>query len=264
MSLEEATLGSAVACVGVCDSGSSGMVSRDIGRAALDVLLLVSPLGDLVVAAAVGRDVLDVGVRLLVGLDAFVRDEDRVEGRFAGAAAVVPPSVVRLVLSELGSGRAVLELVPPRVVVLDEGRLFSSPVAVVDSSPLPAGLRAEDVVGGRVGGLLIVLPEVRDDMVLWRAVEGDAGVRDVVLVREEVAEGFLASSAFAGAFAPGVVLLSMFAVSQLFTPQLLVSRRQWAVISWTNSTIFCVIICVSNDAYFTCSNGVDGGYVGVC
>lgn len=233
---DEVTLGStaSVAVVGI--SGSSGIVSLDNGRLAL---LLESLFGDFALVAPVAREVGVVEARLLVGLAVFVREE-RVEGRLAGAVEDAPPTVVRLVLSELGSVRAVLELVvvPPRVVVLDEGRLFSSAAAAVASSLLPAGLRVEEVVDGRVGGLLIVLPEVREDRVLARAVEveveGEAGLREAVLVREEVVDGFFVSSAFAGAFAPGVVFLSILAALQLFTLQLRPSRLNLDVWSCGN------------------------------
>lgn len=194
---------------------------------ALAALLLVSLFGgDLVLAAVVVRGVDEVGVLLLVGLAVFVRDDESVDGRLGGAEEAAPPNVVRLVLSKLGSVLAVLELVPPRVVVRDEGRLFSSPPAIDAPSPvLPIGLRAEDAAVGRVGGLLMVLPAVRDDNVLGREVEGEVGFREVVVGREEAADGFLVSSAFAGGFAPGAVRLSMLVVLQLFTLQIVPSRR---------------------------------------
>lgn len=240
--VDEATLGSGISFGGFSTSGSSGMVSRERGRAELAVVLLVSLFGDWVTAAGVVRVVEEVGLRLLVGLAVLVRGVERVEGRLGGTEVDAPPNVVRLVLSELGSGRAVLEPVPPRVVVRDKGRLFSSPAAAVDgaSSVLVAGLRWEDVAGGRVGGLLMVLPEVlpevREERVVGRtaegdaverAVEDDAGVRVVVLKRDDAVEGFFASSAFAGAFAPGVLLcLSMLLLCPLlFTPRLLPTRR---------------------------------------
>lgn len=210
MSVEEAPLGSAASCAdGRASVGSSGMVSREMGRATLAVLLLLSLFGDLADAAVVGREAVEVGVRLLVGLAVLVREE-RVDGRLGGADVVAPPSVVRLVLSALGSVRVVFGLAPPRVgVVRDDGRLFSSPAADVPSSLLPAGLRSEEDAVGRVGGLLMVLPAVREERVLGRVVEGEVGVRAVVPMREDAAVGFLASSALAGGFAPGAVRRSI-------------------------------------------------------
>ena len=216
-------LGSTASCGGSSVSGSSGIVSRDNGRAALAVLLLVSLLGDFVADVPVVRGVEEVGVRRLVGLAVLVRDEESVEGRLGGAEVVAPPKVVRLVLSALGSVRAVLELVPPRVVERDEGRLFSSPAAV-DVASL-AGLRVEEVAEGRVGGLLMVLPDARDESVLGRAVEGEVGVRVVVLSREEVVDGFFVSSAFAGGFAPVAVRLSILPLHS--STALVASRSGW-------------------------------------
>lgn len=167
----------------------------------------MSVLGDLAVVVDV-REV-DAGVRLLVGLATLERDDESVEGRLGGAEVAEPPNVVRLVLSELGSGRVALELVPLRVVVLDDGRLFSSPNADAPSLLLVAVWREEEVAVGRAGALLMVLPAVREERVLGRAVVGEPGARAVVLSREDVADGFLASSAFNGGFAPAVVRLSM-------------------------------------------------------
>lgn len=211
-------------------SGSSGMVSLEKGLAALVVLLLESLLGDFALAAGVVREVVVVGVLLLlVGLPALGRDEEGPDDRFGGADDAVLPRIVRLVLSAVGSVRAVLELVPPRVVVRDDGRLFSSPAADGTSSLLLAGFRVAGVAEGRVGGLLMVLPEVREERVPARAVEvlaGDVGVREVVPSREDVVDGFLVSSLFAGVFAPGVVRRSMMGKQLLFTLQLLPTRRR--------------------------------------
>lgn len=98
------------------------------------------------------------------------------------------------------------------VDVRDEGRLFSSAtMADVPSSGLLDGLRVEEVAPARVGGLLVVLPEARDESVLAWAVDGDVVVREVAGGREEEEDvaGFFGSLAFAGAFALVAVRLSM-------------------------------------------------------
>lgn len=175
-------------------SGSSGMVSWDSGRAVLDAILAASAVGDLI-----SRDVLglvDVAeVRDFDGLVGVVRD-DVVDGRFGGADATEPPNVVRRVLSVVVSGFAVREVLVPIVDVRADGLLFSTPSFATASALLlvPAGFRTDDVTG-RVGGLLIVLPDVRDAIVLVRVGVDVVGV----LVLELgfvvlVAGGFLDSS----------------------------------------------------------------------
>ena len=212
-------LGSLGASVFVSSSGSSGMTSRETGLAALVVLLEESLLaGDLGTAVVLGRDEA-VGVRLLVGLPAVVREA--VAGRLAGADVVAPPMVVRLDLSAMGSGLGVRDVADgPTADEREEGRRFSSAVALSASLLFLAGvLRVADVDGaGRVGGLLMVLPDARDDKV-GRVREGEGVLREdvVVLMREEVVVLFFASSLFVGGFAPPIVgfLLSISAVATL-------------------------------------------------
>ena len=161
-------------------------------------------MGDFKLEDVVGLDVWVVDVRVLDGLIGVIREDVVVVGRFGGADAAVP-NVVRRALSALGSVLAVREVAVPIVDVL-VGGLFSSP-----SSPLfPAGFLAEDVTG-LVGGLLIVLPAVREDSALGRDVVGDATFREAVPSRDELAVGFLGSSVagFPGGFAPVVVRLSI-------------------------------------------------------
>jgi hypothetical protein len=153
-------------------------------------------------------DVEVVEVRAFGGLIGVIR-EDVVVGRLGGADAAAP-RVVRLVLSVLGSGLDVREVAVPTVGVL-AGRLFSSPSVVVPSSPpFPAVFLIAEVTG-LVGGLLIVVPAVREDNALVREVVGDAVFLEVVPSLDEVVVVFFESSVggFAGGFAPGVVLLSI-------------------------------------------------------
>ena len=132
--------------------------------------------------------------------------EDVVEdGRFGGTEAAAP-SVVLLVLSVLGSAFGVRDVFVPMVDVRG-GRLFSSPSSLL----FPAGFR-DDEGTGRVGGLLIVLPVVREDNAAVLLPVGDAGVLVPVLNLDEAVVGFFESSSagFAGGFPPGVVRRSMF------------------------------------------------------
>lgn len=112
------------------------MVSREKGRTALAVLLLVdSVAGDFVLACDVDAAV----VRVFSGLVGLALEVTG--GRLGGAEVVAPPKVVRLVVAGV-------------VVVRDDGRFSFS------SSLLAASRRADEAVG-RVGGLLIVFPVAR-------------------------------------------------------------------------------------------------------
>jgi len=133
------------------------------------------------------------GVRDMVGLAVPGRVE--VNCRLGAAEAVVPPVAVLLALSALASGRVVREAGGPTAAVLG-GRLFSSPPrAVLDapSSTLAPGFLFGPGTG-RVGGLLIVLPLVRDVSVFGLLVVVAAGVREVVLFLVGAVPGFLGSS----------------------------------------------------------------------
>lgn len=190
-------------------SSSSGIVSLDKGLVALPELLVDADVGDLILDEVVGLEVEVVDVRVFEGLIGVMRDDVvAVVGRLGGADAALP-KVVRRVLSVLGSVLDARELAVPKVDVL-AGRLFSSPSAVAPSSLLlPAGFLTDEVVG-LVGGLEMVLPDVREDSVLVRPVVGVVAVLEEVLSLEDAVVGFLESSVvgFAGAFAP-VVLLSI-------------------------------------------------------
>ena len=184
-------------------SGSSGIVSLDNGRAALPELTVEVGVVDLMLWDVVGLDAEDVEVegRAFGGLIGVIR-EDAVVGLLGGAEAA-PPNVVRLLLSVLGSGLGVRELVVPTVGVLT-GRLFSSPCAGTPSSlPLPAGFLTDEVTG-RVGGLLMVLPAVREDTALVREDVGDATVLEAVSLEDVVVLGFFGSSV--GAFRRSILL----------------------------------------------------------
>ena len=204
---EDTTLGAG--CSSGLLSGSSGMVSFDNGLALLPELLVDSLVGDLMLREPVVLGAVAVGVRVFGGLIGVMREEVVDDGRL-GAAEAAPPNVVRLVLSVLGSGFGVRETPAPTVDLL-EGRLFSSPSpAATFSLLLPTGLRTDEV-GGRVGGLLIVLPGARDDNALVLLIVGDAGVLLVVAGLEEAVVRFFESSVegLAGGFAPVGVRLSM-------------------------------------------------------
>lgn len=190
-------------------SGSSGMVSRESGRVTLPELLVDAEVGDFKLVDVAGLEIEVVVVRAFDGLMGVMREDVVVVGFFGGADAV-PPKVVRLDVSALGCVLAVRKLVAPTVKVL-AGRLFSLPSAIVPSSlPLPAAFLTEEVTG-LVGGLLMVLPAVRDDSALVREVVGDEGVLAAVLSLEEAVVAFFGSSVggFAGGLAPVPVLLSI-------------------------------------------------------
>lgn len=171
-------------------SGSSGIVSLDTGRAALPELTVEAEVGDLMLWEVVGLDIEDADVRAFDGLIGVMREEV-VVGLLGGADAAAP-NVERLVLSVLGSTLGAREVVVPTVGIL-AGRLFSSPSAVAPSSPpLPAGFLTDEVTG-RVGGLLMVLPAVREDSAFVRDVVGDAAVL-AAASREEAVMGFFGSS----------------------------------------------------------------------
>lgn len=157
-------------------SGSSGIASLDSGRAVLMEGLAGSRVGDFTsfTLGGFGFELVNIGcLRGLVGVVA-VREAAE-EGRLGGTEVVEAADAA-------------------------------------SSLPLAAGLRAEDVTG-RVGGLLIVLPFVRDANALVRVDVGDAsGLVFVVSLVEEAAVGFLASSVLAGGFAPAAVLLSIIRV----------------------------------------------------
>lgn len=155
-----------------------------------------SVVGDLMSRVVLGLED-DVDVRDFDGLIGVVRDV--VDGRLGGAAATDPPNVVRRVLSAVLSGLDVREVLPPTVDVRDDGLLFSTPsFAIVSVLLVPAGLRTDEVTG-RVGGLLMVLPDVRDASVLGRV--GVDGVGVLVLETGFVVVvdgGFLDSSVESG------------------------------------------------------------------
>lgn len=169
-------------------------VDDDSLRGALPELAMDSLDCDLRPCEDVGLPAADVsGVRDLVGLAVPGRVE--VNGRLGAAEAVVPPGAVLLVLSALASGRVVREAGGPTAAVLD-GRSFSSPPrAVLDapSSALAPGFLFE-LGTGRVGGLLIVLPLVRDVSVFGLLGVVAAGVREVVVFLAGAVPGFLGSS----------------------------------------------------------------------
>ena len=139
----------------------------------------------------------------LVGLAGVVRED----GRLGGAAAVAPPTVVRLEVSSAESGFVVrAEL--GNIGDDREGFLFSSPSP---AKVLTAGFRVVDEAVGLVGGLLMVLPPVLDDKALVLPVVGDATFRGAVLSLEEVVPGVgspLGTGLMCG-FAPVVVRLSI-------------------------------------------------------
>ena len=171
-------------------SGSSGIVSLDTGRAALPELTVEAEVVDLMLWEVVGLDTEDADVRAFGGLIGVMREEV-VVGLLGGADAAAP-NVERLVLSVLGSTLGAREVVVPTVGVL-AGRLFSSPSVVAPSSPpLPTGFLTEEVTG-RVGGLLMVLPAVREDNAPVRDAVGDATVLEAAS-RDEAVVGFFASS----------------------------------------------------------------------
>jgi hypothetical protein len=130
-----------------------------------------------------------VGVLVFGGLIGVMREEVVAVGRLGGAEDVAP-KVVRRPFSVAVSERVERVLLDaPKAVVREEGRLFSSPSVVV-----VVGLRVEDVVG-RVGGLEMVLPDVREVNVLVRVgVEADVSVLLPALRRDVVETGFFASS----------------------------------------------------------------------
>lgn len=199
------------------ESGSSGMVSLDSGRAVpaaeRDVALsgeVALSVGAVVVAARdEGRveaveDVAGRGRVDVVGLAVAPVRDDSVEGRLGAAEAVVlPPKVVRrvvvAVLSVADSGFVVLELreLVVGVLALDR-RLFSS-LDAPSSVDFVVVLRAREDTG-RVGGFVMVVPLARDDKALVRLAEGDVVDLDDGALSRSVTEGlFLASS-------PGVAL----------------------------------------------------------
>lgn len=169
--------------------------------------------GDLAwLAAELGRP-LAFEARVAVELGVEVRVDTG--GRLGATEPALPPEVVRRVLSWAPeaalSGRAVLELavaVAGAGAEFRGGRLFSPPAPslLVPAPALVAGFRAEAVTG-RVGGLLMVLPEVRWEMALGRLDVDDAGVL-VVLGRE--AGFFVDDSSLPAAFGVGVVVAGGF------------------------------------------------------
>ena len=203
--------------IGVAALGSSGIVSLESGLAELAGLLVDSLAGDLTPREVGVLDLEPETIGVFRGLVGVARED--VVGGLLGGKEAVPPKVARLVLSVLGSGLDVRDALVPMVVVLG-GRLYSSPSAeateAASSMPLPAGLRADEVTG-RAGGLLTVLPDVRDANALGLLVAGDTGVLVFVVSLEAAVVGFFASSVDPGlarGFAPVVFRLS---ISTLYT-----------------------------------------------
>jgi len=166
-------------------------MSRRTGLAALPELLVDSLVGDLTSLAFDGLEVL-----VLIALSEPVRAD--IEGRFGGTEVPPLPNVVRLALSAPTSGLVVRGASVPVVGTL-EGRLFSSPACdATVSTLLPAAFRA-DAVTGRVGGLLMVLPVVREAKVLGLLLAIDAvGVWTLLLSLDEVEGAFLVLSVEGG------------------------------------------------------------------
>lgn len=241
----------------------------DRGLAApLELLDDAGDVGTPLAAAPAGRAVAVVGL-VLVGLAVLVRE--LIDGRFGGTDAALAPIVVRLVFSWAESWRPIRELAVPMVDIRD-GLLFSSraPDATVPPSSLPRapGFLAAAAVTGRVGGLLMVLPDVRADSALVLPGVGATGALEV-LARDEVVAGFLCSAACG--FAPVAIRLSILqhGATRLdsTTPQraqsrhpqrtltLLVSRR-------SRSRYYCSLMCCSrcrDDGLLRgCSNGAWG------
>lgn len=207
------------------------MGSRESGLAVLAKLPVDSVMGgvkfrDVVSLEAVG------GARAFEGLVGVARDED-VNGRL-GATDAAPPSVVLRDLSALESGLGGRTLLVPKVDVREtEGRLFSS-VGAPSSAAFAAGLRTEEGTG-RVGGLLMVLPEVREANVLGLVgVEEVAGVRALVLSLDVFVVGFLGSSLVdpgrTGGLPP-VVLRSIVMV------------HMWIRLPYTCGTVYSDLVC---------------------
>ncbi len=167
------------------------MVSRESGLVVLAELLVDSVVGDLMFRDAVILEAVG-GARAFEGLVGVARDEV-VHGRL-GATEAAPPSGVLRDLSALESGLGGRALLVPKVDVPEvDGRLFSS-AGVPSLGAFPAGLRIEEGTG-RVGGLLIVLPEVREANVLGLVgVEEVVGVRVLVLSLDVVVAGFGSSA----------------------------------------------------------------------
>ena len=181
------------------DSDSSTMVSFGTGLVTVPALLVDLPVGDFMGVAALEP-------RILVGLAVLVRGGAC--GRFGGTELAAPPTVVRLVRSVAGSILAVRELAVP-MVDMRAGLLFSAPAFEVTAAPsLLAGFRAAVAVG-RVGGLLMVLPLVRDDRPLVLPFDaGAVGVRELLIFfASSVVNGFRLPAA--DGTAPVVVRLSM-------------------------------------------------------
>ena len=208
-------------------SGSSGIASFDSAVGLLPVLFVDSLVGDLMSRDVVGLELLAPDVAVFRGLIGVIR-EDVDEGGLFGAVEATPPKVVLRVLSMLGSVLDVRELGVPIVEALG-GRLFSSRSALVPSSLVLDGAFRSEEVTGRVGGLLIVLPAVRDANALVLLGVGDAGVLLLVLILEdEVVDFFVSSVAgLRGGLAPVVVRLSIithYFVTVPFVTSLLNSR----------------------------------------
>jgi hypothetical protein len=168
-----------------------------------------------------------VGVLVFGGLIGVMREEVVAVGRLGGAEDVAP-KVVRRPFSVAVSERVERVLLDaPKAVVREEGRLFSSP------SVVEVGLRVEAVVG-RVGGLEMVLPDVREAIVLVRVgVEVEVGVLLPALRRDVVEAGFFASSGRAGGRPPAVVRRSIaeFHVQTCFSIGF--------VVNWRNAYLHC-------------------------
>lgn len=221
------------------ESGSSGIVSLDIGRVILaapraaalarDVAPSVEAVDtvvredgrDDVVKGAAGR-VRAEEVELAVVLAVLGRD-NKVEGLLGGADAaplLLPNVVRRVVAAVLSSAFAVLELKEAVGVLALDKRLFSSFVAA-SSANFVVDLRTAEETG-RVGGLVMEEPFARIDSALVRLVEG-------VERRSATDIFFFASSPGVGLAEP--VVGGLLALLSIFPLRCSTLRSSWLLVT---------------------------------